>query len=262
MGDLDATMRALQARTRREILSLLWDRERSVGEIAEEFPLTTATISGHLRVLREAGLVEVARVGTFRRYRAVPGALEGLDRALEGTTKWRPANDIPERGLATVSIGAVVTAVVDVPTSAETTFDAFTSGEVYARWLQVPVTIEDGRFAATLEWGTEVRGRYLHVARPALLVMSWDFEDENVPVPGNPLTAYLHVERHGSGSRVRIHQLVENTQQAVFMEAAWGMVLGRLRLNIEAATAGAQLKRRGTRPKRVPPDPGHTGRDR
>jgi DNA-binding transcriptional ArsR family regulator len=255
MGDLDATMRALHSRTRREILSLLWDRELAVSEIAEEFPLTIATISGHLRVLREAGLVEVARVGTFRRYRAVPGALDGLDRALEGTTKWRPANNIPERGLASVSIGAVVAATVDVPTSAKTTFDAFTRGDVYSRWLQVPVTIEDGRFAATLEWGTEVRGRYLHVEPPTLLVMSWDFEDENVPVPGHPLTAYLHVEQHSAGCRVMVHQLVENTQQAVFMEAAWGMVLGRLRLNIEAATAGAAVTRRRVRPKRVPPAP-------
>jgi hypothetical protein len=59
--------------------------------------------------------------------------------------------------------------------------------------------------------------------------MSWDFDDDNVPVPGHPLTAYLRIASRGSGCRVEIHQLTETTEQAAFMEAAWGMVLGRLK---------------------------------
>ena len=42
--------------------------------------------------------------------------------------------------------------------------------------------IEDGHFRATMEWGTQVRGRYEHVVAPELIVMSWDFADEQVPV--------------------------------------------------------------------------------
>jgi hypothetical protein len=78
--------------------------------------------------------------------------------------------------------------------------------------------------------------------------MSWDFEDDNVPVPGRPLTGYLRVYPDGDGSRVEVHQLVETPEQAAFMEGAWAMVLGRLKTNVAAATAGStpgqRLRRR------------------
>jgi DNA-binding transcriptional ArsR family regulator/uncharacterized protein YndB with AHSA1/START domain len=239
MADLDVTMRALGSRTRREILALVWERDLAAGEIAAAFSLTAATISEHLAVLRTAGLVEMTRLGTSRRYRARPDALAGLHGALEGAAKWRPANDIPERALTRTSTRPVVVAVVDLPTPAETTFVAFTDPTVYSRWLQVPVTIDGDQFAATLEWGTEVRGRYELVVPPQLIVMSWDFEDDNVPVPGRPLTGYLRVYPDGDGSRVEVHQLVDTPEQAAFMEGAWAMVLGRLKTNIAAASAGS-----------------------
>jgi DNA-binding transcriptional ArsR family regulator len=249
MPDLDATMRALSARTRREILALVWDRDLTVGEIAGSFPLTVATISEHLAVLREAGLVEVTRDGTFRRYRAQTAALTGLHGALEGSTKWRPAEDLPEQALATTTTHIAVTVVTDVPTPPATTFSALIDADLYSRWLGVPVTIEDGRFAATLEWGTEVRGRYDVVVPPQLLAMSWDFEDDNVPVPGKPLIAYLRVHPSADGSRVEVHQLVETAEQAAFMEGAWAMVLGRLKANVVSATSGTTRVRRARRTK-------------
>jgi DNA-binding transcriptional ArsR family regulator/uncharacterized protein YndB with AHSA1/START domain len=255
MADLDARLGALRARTRREILALVWDRELAAGEIAAAFSLTAATISEHLSVLRAAGLVEMNRVGTSRRYRARPQALAGLHGALEGATKWVPATDIPERALASTTTQPAVVASVQVPTPVETTFAAFTDPELYSRWLQVPVTIDDGRFAATMEWGTEVRGRYELVVPPHLIAMSWDFEDDNVPVPGHPLTGYLRIAPSGTGSRVEVHQLVHTSQQATFMEAAWGMVLGRLYTNIDSVTARSQpatlrTPRRKTAPER------------
>jgi DNA-binding transcriptional ArsR family regulator/uncharacterized protein YndB with AHSA1/START domain len=249
--DLDVRLHALRSRTRREILALVWDRELAAGDIAAAFALTQATISEHLAVLRAAGLVTMNRVGTSRRYRARPEALTGLYGALEGTSKWQTATDIPERALASTTTGPVVIARVDLPTPPETTFTAFTDPAVYSRWLQVPVTIDDGNFAATLEWGTEVRGRYEVVVPPHLIAMSWDFEDDNVPVPGHPLTGYLRVHAQESGSRVEVHQLTENAEQASFMEAAWGMVLGRLTANIAVATnPAADPSPRPARPKR------------
>ena len=117
--------------------------------------------------------------------------------------------------------------------------------------MQVPVTIHDGNFAATLEWGTEVRGRYEFVVPPHLIVMTWDFEDDNVPVPGHPLTGYLRIHAQDAGSRVEVHQLTENAEQAAFMEAAWGMVLGRLTTNLlTASDPTADATRKPPRPKR------------
>ena len=159
MAELDATMRALRSRTRREILARIWDRDLSAGEIAATFALTGATISEHLAVLRRAGLVEMTKVGTSRRYRAKPAALAGLHGAIEAADKWRPANDLPEQSLIITTTAPVVVAQVDLPTPPEVTFAALTDGELYSRWLQVPVSIDGDQFAATLEWGTEVRGR-------------------------------------------------------------------------------------------------------
>ena len=143
----------------------------------------------------------------------------------------------------------VVVAQVDLTTPPEVTFAALTDGEVYSRWLQVPVSIDGDQFAATLEWGTEVRGRYEIVVPPQLIVMSWDFDDGNIPVPGHPLTGYLRVYPDGDGSRVVVHQLVNTFDRATFMEGAWAMVLGRLKTNVLAATTGPAPARRPRRRK-------------
>ena len=95
-----------------------------------------------------------------------------------------------------------------------------------------------------------MRGRYELVVPPQLIVMSWDFEDDNVPVPGHPLTGYLRITAREGGCRVEVHQLTETPDQATFMEAAWGMVLGRLKANIRAASRPtAQPAPRPRRPK-------------
>ncbi len=64
---------------RRDILDLLRVRERSVGELVEGVSLSQPGVSKHLRVLREAGLVEV-RVDAQRRwYRVRPEPLAEID---------------------------------------------------------------------------------------------------------------------------------------------------------------------------------------
>ena len=77
--------------TRREILRLVWHRERSAGEIADRFPVTFGAVSQHLGVLREAGFVTVRPVGNRRLYRADPAALGALAQVLEAM--WRTSLD-------------------------------------------------------------------------------------------------------------------------------------------------------------------------
>ena len=233
---------ALASPIRREILSLIWDGELSAGEIAAAFPVTKPTISQHLAVLRNAGLVVSTAVGTSRRYRAVPGALRGLRGALSAPGKWLNADDAPERDLSDTCVKPVVVASTDVETSQDVTFTAFTDPVVYSRWLGVPVTIRDRRFACTMEWGTTVRGRYELVCPPELIVMRWDFEDGNIPVPGDEMTGYLRIRplREGTsmsdGAHVEVHQVVESTAQAEFMRGAWALVLGRLKAGVVRAS--------------------------
>ena len=199
MRDIQKVLAALTSPVRREILGLIWDRELSAGEIAAAFPVTKPTISQHLAVLREAGLAESTAVGTSRRYRARRDALRGLRAAgaLGSAARWTNADDAPERAASNVRTSSAVIASTDVDTSQALTFTAFTDAVVYSRWLGVPVTLQDGRFACTMEWGTNVRGRYELVCPPELIVMRWDFDDDNVPVPGGEMTGYLRIQPHG-----------------------------------------------------------------
>jgi DNA-binding transcriptional ArsR family regulator len=65
---MNAVFRALADPTRREILKLLRDGPRASGEIAEHFPTSWATISRHLGILRDAGLILAARNGQHINY--------------------------------------------------------------------------------------------------------------------------------------------------------------------------------------------------
>jgi DNA-binding transcriptional ArsR family regulator/uncharacterized protein YndB with AHSA1/START domain len=256
--DIQKVLAALASPVRREILGLIWDHELSAGEIAAAFPVTKPTISQHLAVLREAGLAESTAVGTSRRYRARRDALRGLraalgNAALGSAGKWTNADDdplAPDRVSSDVRTKPVVVAGADVDTSQAVTFAAFTDPVVYSRWLGVPVTLSGGRFACTMEWGTNVRGRYELVCPPELIVMRWDFEDDNVPVPGGEMTGYLRIQPRGQGARVEVHQLVDTPAQAVFMEGAWAIVLGRLKAGVtRASNPAVPMPSRPTRSK-------------
>jgi DNA-binding transcriptional ArsR family regulator len=78
----DAILRALAEPRRREMLRLVRDEPRSVGEIAEQFDITQQAVSQHLKVLREAGLVAVRKEGQRRLYLVHPEGLETLEQFL------------------------------------------------------------------------------------------------------------------------------------------------------------------------------------
>ncbi len=80
---MDAAARALAEPTRREILRLVRDEERTVTDIAQQFPVSRPAISQHLRVLADAELVTVRSEGTRRFYRARPEGLAELTEWLE-----------------------------------------------------------------------------------------------------------------------------------------------------------------------------------
>ena len=60
---MDATIRALADPTRREILRLLREGDLAAGDIASRFDMTAPTVSHHLSVLKDAGLVQAERDG-------------------------------------------------------------------------------------------------------------------------------------------------------------------------------------------------------
>jgi DNA-binding transcriptional ArsR family regulator len=65
--------------TRRKILDLLRDGEQPVGDLVDRLRLSQPGVSKHLRVLRDAGLVEVRPHGQRRLYRLRPEPLREVD---------------------------------------------------------------------------------------------------------------------------------------------------------------------------------------
>ncbi len=88
---------------RRQILDLLADAERPVGELVEHLPLTQPAVSKHLRILREAGLVEVRGEAQRRLYRVRPEPLREIAAWLEPyRLMWKERLDALERHLDTI----------------------------------------------------------------------------------------------------------------------------------------------------------------
>jgi DNA-binding transcriptional ArsR family regulator len=73
---LDRIFAALANPTRRAMLDQLCRAEATVGELAAPFALSQPTISAHLRILEEAGLVQRGRKANTRPVRLAPEALE------------------------------------------------------------------------------------------------------------------------------------------------------------------------------------------
>ena len=73
---LQTTLKALADPTRREILNLLKQSDRSAGEIASQFDISDAAVSRHLSVLKEAELIHDRREGKFIIYELNISVLE------------------------------------------------------------------------------------------------------------------------------------------------------------------------------------------
>ena len=80
---MKTVLKAIAEPRRQEILRLLWQRERAAGDVAAHFDISRPAISKHLRILKQAGLLEERRAGTQRLYRARPERLADARRFLE-----------------------------------------------------------------------------------------------------------------------------------------------------------------------------------
>jgi DNA-binding transcriptional ArsR family regulator len=67
---VEQALQAIANPRRRAMLDLIWEQERPAGEIADELGMNRPATSQHLRVLREADLVEARVDGNRRLYRA------------------------------------------------------------------------------------------------------------------------------------------------------------------------------------------------
>jgi DNA-binding transcriptional ArsR family regulator len=86
--------------TRRRIVELLAVRERTAGELVEEFDLSAPAISQHLNILREAGLVTTRAAGQMRIQALNPDGFDDVEAWLQKTRSvWSRRLDALEREL-------------------------------------------------------------------------------------------------------------------------------------------------------------------
>ncbi|WP_091179552.1 ArsR/SmtB family transcription factor [Microlunatus flavus] len=81
---MDAVLQALADPSRRAVLEILRDHPANAGELADALPIARPGVSRHLRLLREAGLVEVRQEAQRRIYSLRPEALVEVDEWLDG----------------------------------------------------------------------------------------------------------------------------------------------------------------------------------
>ncbi len=97
---METVFNVLAEPNRREILRLLVERDHSVGELESQLDRPQPTISKHLRVLRDAGLVESRTEAQKRVYRLRPEPLQELNEWLEPFRRfWAEHLDALERHL-------------------------------------------------------------------------------------------------------------------------------------------------------------------
>jgi DNA-binding transcriptional ArsR family regulator len=98
-----STFEVLAEPRRREILDLLRDVERLVGDLVDRLELAQTTVSKHLKVLKSAGLVEVRQDAQRRWYRLCPTPLAEIDAWLAPYRRmWTNSLDALERHLDTM----------------------------------------------------------------------------------------------------------------------------------------------------------------
>jgi DNA-binding transcriptional ArsR family regulator len=97
---MESTFAVLAEPSRRAILMLLATAERTVGDLESELNLSQPSVSKHLRVLREAGLVEATIDAQRRLYRIRPEPLQEVDAWLAPFRRyWSAHVDALERHL-------------------------------------------------------------------------------------------------------------------------------------------------------------------
>src|ERR1700756_4846175 len=79
---IENVMEAIANPRRRQILRLVWDAERSAGEIAAASDVSWPAVSQNLRLLKSSGLLIERREGTHRYYRVDRRALGPLEAVL------------------------------------------------------------------------------------------------------------------------------------------------------------------------------------
>ena len=232
--------KALAHPLRRDIVERLSGGVATVGEVTRDLGVSKPTISRHLKMLEEAGVVSRVVDGRTHRLALRPEALaEASDWIERQRARWERLFDVvgeylEERKERTVTeeSGRVVRIERTFAASAEDVFDAWTSPEVMRRWFhcapdwgtpEAEVDLRVGgkvRVVMRRPDGTEVEahGEYTLIDRPHRLVMTWTFDDD----PSNEQLIELSFsESEGSTTVLMVNGGVSTDERRDAQDEGW-----------------------------------------
>ncbi len=220
---------------RRRILDLLRDGERPVGDLVQALDIAQPTVSKHLRVLRDAGLVDVRAAAQLRLYRVRPEPLRELDEwlapyrdvvrpprcararrelppRLNRRTTMSPSPSTTDRlgTLVETPDGWQLRYVRQLPKPPATVWRAFVEPELVDQWFPFSIV---GDFVVGSRLRFEAKdfeaepfdGEVIDVAEPNRLEFSWGpdvlrFALDEIAT-GTELTLTVLLSEHGRGAR-------------------------------------------------------------
>ncbi len=248
----EAVFRAIADPTRRGILRLLRDQQRTVGEIAQNFATSRPAISKHLRLLRSAGLVVTRQQGTARICELNAAPLRAVsDWISDYEVFWSASlgnlkRYVEENLMSITPTADTITQEITINAPAARVFAALTTPDQCVRWWGI-----EGRFKSTGmesdlrpggKWvvrGTRagdggefiVRGEYREIKPPHLLSFTWlpDWEEGATEslvrfdlLEANGVTTLRLTHSGLVGERARIHH------------QGWAEILDKLQKFVEA----------------------------
>lgn len=252
---VDAQLEALSVETRRSIYTMVLERPRSVGDIANRLPVSRPAVSQHLKVLLDADLARVTRVGNRRVYSANPAGMTALrdwidqmwDMAMGSFADF--ARQEMERDMSNPGKLDALVKVIMVPGDPAAVFELFTAriGEWWPLETHsigeddaVDVRVEPGvggRVVETTRDGAEHEWALIKAWEPgSRLGMDW--------YPGLPMAQATHLE-------ITFRQTAEGTELTLVhdgweargpdadrmrqsYDTGWDLVLGRIQGSVRA----------------------------
>lgn len=225
----------LASSVRREILWLTWHDELTAGEIAQQFEVSGPTISQHLRVLREAGLVSQVVDGNFRRYRAVHSRLLNFEPYLrkDAVEQWVLSESLQPAGSEVrAETGHLARVRVALPVAPELAFTMCVAAEHLSAWCGENAQSDPrpgGQFQFDL-MGRTCRGVYWRYHPPSVLVNHWGFSEAGkIPAPHDLFESALYFSPSATGCELEVQHLTSTAEEAEFMAMAWTDRLQNLR---------------------------------
>lgn len=254
---MDVALRAIADPTRRRILGLVWDRERTAGDVASRFEMSQPAISQHLKVLLDAGLVTLRPAGTRRYYRANHQAMAAVRQLIEGFWDERLAAlkeaaeaeqrrmESPTMTTMTEAESGTIRRDLFIAADQAVVFAFLTDADKMTRWMGVDCELEPRRggvYLVNVNHRDVARGEYEEVTPNSRVVFSFGWEGGAMGLtPGASRVEIDLAPKDGGTQLTFVHRGLPEAAIGPHTEG-WTHYLGRLAIVAAGGDAGPDPK--------------------